>query len=43
VSRDLRLASAGARYVLVVEKECIFRRLVEDGVWAQQRCVLVTG
>lgn len=33
----------GATYILVVEKECIFRRLVEDCVWERVPCILVTG
>jgi DNA topoisomerase VI subunit A len=40
---DGAITNAGARYILVVEKECIFRRLVEDAVWARVPCVLVTG
>jgi DNA topoisomerase VI subunit A len=40
-----RLAAAGARFILVVEKEALFRRLVEDRVWEARgaRCVLLTG
>jgi len=35
----------GARFLLIVEKECIFRRLCEDRVWEQPglRCIVVTG
>lgn len=39
------LALDGARFILVVEKECIFRRIVEDRLWDDpgMRCVVVTG
>lgn len=39
------LAVDGARFILVVEKEAIFRRLVEDKIWENSgmRCVVVTG
>jgi len=30
-------------FVLVVEKECVFHRLVEDGVHERARCAVVTG
>jgi DNA topoisomerase VI subunit A len=43
VFAPLDVVDDGARFVLVVEKECIFRRMVEDGVAARQRCVIVTG
>lgn len=47
VCRAIRIANHGAAFVLVVEKECIFRRLVEDGFWRGSRelgpCLLVTG
>lgn len=34
-----------ARFILVVEKDCIFRRLVEDRIWERpgMECVIVTG
>jgi DNA topoisomerase VI subunit A len=37
--------SPSASFILVVEKECVFRRLVEDRVWERPatRCVLLTG
>jgi hypothetical protein len=40
----LRVRTA-ARFLLVVEKEAVFERLVEDRVWEQVRggCVVVTG
>ena len=40
-----RFRPHGARFLLVVEKEAIFRRLVEDRVWASPGlgCVVVTG
>lgn len=37
------LASRGAEVILVVEKDAIFARLVEDRVWESVPCVLVTG
>lgn len=37
------LASRGAQVILVVEKDAIFARLVEDRVWEAVPCVLVTG
>ena len=36
-------ANNGAEFILVVEKECIFRRLTEDRIWDIVSCVLVTG
>lgn len=40
----LRLAP-GTDFILLVEKECIFRRLCEDRVWEQpgMRCAVLTG
>ena len=40
-----RFSAYGARFLLVVEKEAIFRRLVEDRIWLQPGlgCVLLTG
>jgi meiotic recombination protein SPO11 len=45
VSGPLGVQQAGARFLLIVEKECIFRRLVEDRLWELpgMRCILVTG
>ena len=39
------LTPAGARFILVVEKEALFRRLCEDRLWEspKSRCVIVTG
>jgi DNA topoisomerase VI subunit A len=39
------LRPAGARFILVVEKEALFRRLCEDRLWEspKSRCVIVTG
>jgi DNA topoisomerase VI subunit A len=33
----------GAQCILVVEKECVFRRLVEDRIWEKFPCIVVTG
>ena len=33
----------GAQFILVVEKEGVFRRLVEDKVWAARPCIVLTG
>lgn len=40
-----RLRNAGAQFILVVEKEAVFRRLVEDRMWERPglRCIIVTG
>jgi meiotic recombination protein SPO11 len=40
-----RFRAAGARFLLIVEKEAVFRRLAEDRLWALpgMGCVLVTG
>ena len=49
VSHPVRVVNHGANFILVVEKECIFRRLVEDGFWRGEGggglgpCLLVTG
>jgi meiotic recombination protein SPO11 len=41
--QSLRFVNCGAEFVLVVEKECIFRRLCEDRLWARLPCVVLTG
>lgn len=33
----------GARFVLVVEKDAVFQHLVQDRLWEQLPCVLLTG
>jgi meiotic recombination protein SPO11 len=48
VFQDLHFVNHGAQFILVVEKECIFRRLIEDEFWkgcghSLGACVLVTG
>lgn len=49
VSHPVRIVNHGANFILVVEKECIFRRLVEDGFWRGEGggglgpCLLLTG
>jgi meiotic recombination protein SPO11 len=48
VFQDLQIVNHGCEFILVVEKECIFRRLVEDGFWRGRLggpgpCALVTG
>ena len=37
------IASRGARFLLIVEKEAIFARLVEGAVWRHAPCALITG
>jgi meiotic recombination protein SPO11 len=37
------IVNRGAEFVLVVEKDAIFSRLVEDKIWETVPCVLVTG
>jgi meiotic recombination protein SPO11 len=43
VSAPPVVSNRGAEYILVVEKDAIFARLVEDRVWEAVPCVLVTG
>jgi DNA topoisomerase VI subunit A len=45
VCEPIAFVGGGVRFILVVEKECIFRRLVEDRVWdrAGLECVVLTG
>jgi len=43
VSAPPVVSPRGAEYILVVEKDAIFARLVEDRVWEAVPCVLVTG
>ena len=38
-----RYLADGAHFILIVEKECVYRRLVEDVVWAHVPCILITG
>ncbi|KAJ1452878.1 Spo11/DNA topoisomerase VI subunit A [Pelagophyceae sp. CCMP2097] len=38
-----REIESDARCVVVVEKDGIFRRLVDDGYFARRKCILVTG
>lgn len=40
---ELRFASSRARCVLVVEKESVFRRLIDDGLTAKLPCLLITA
>lgn len=39
------ITPVGARFILVVEKEALFRRLAEDMIWdaPRARCIIVTG
>lgn len=40
---ELRFASSRARCVLVVEKESVFRRLIDDGFTSKLPCLLITA
>lgn len=40
---NFRLESLGARYVIVVEKDAVFKTLCESVVWNEVPCILITG
>ena len=40
---NLKFHSLGARYVLVVEKDAVFKSLCEKVIWNEVPCVLITG
>ncbi len=40
---EVEFVDYGAEYVLVIEKDAAFFRLVEDKIWKKQKCILVTG
>lgn len=39
----LKLESLGARYILVVEKDAVFKTLCEKIIWNEVPCILITG
>ena len=44
VMNPINIQNDGAQFILVVEKECIFRRLVEDKIWySNLPCIILTG
>lgn len=38
-----QFTKTSARFILVVEKECVFRRLCDERIWEKMSCVLLTG
>jgi DNA topoisomerase VI subunit A len=38
-----RFKSCKAKYLLLIEKEAVWHRLVEDGFWKKNHCLLLTG
>jgi meiotic recombination protein SPO11 len=40
---DTRCRLPGARFILVVEKDAVFQRLVEDRLFDELPCVIITG
>ena len=40
---NVKLESLGARYVLVVEKDAVFKTLCDKVIWNQVPCILITG
>jgi len=40
---SLEIVRVEASYVLVVEKDAIFQRLVRERFWAQENCILITA
>ena len=40
---DLKFESLGARYILVVEKDAVFKTLCDNLLWNEVPCVIVTG
>lgn len=40
---NLQFHSLGARYILVVEKDAVFKSLCEKVIWNEVPCVLITG
>ena len=40
---NIKLESLGARYVLVVEKDAVFKTLCEKVIWNEVPCILITG
>ena len=39
----LKLESLGARYILVVEKDAVFKTLCDKVIWNEVPCVMITG
>lgn len=40
---NLSLESLGARYIIVVEKDAVFKTLCEQVIWNEVPCILITG
>jgi meiotic recombination protein SPO11 len=43
LTEDLEMRTANATFILVVEKDSIFQRLVEDRFHVQHNCIMITG
>ncbi len=42
VDNDIEFVDVKAKYVLVVEKDALWQRLNEDGLWKKENCILIT-
>jgi DNA topoisomerase VI subunit A len=42
VDNDIEFVNVKAKYVLVVEKDALWQRLNEDGLWKKENCILIT-
>ncbi len=43
VDNDIEFADVKAKYVLVVEKQALWQRLNEDGIWKKEGCILMSS
>jgi DNA topoisomerase-6 subunit A len=42
VDNDIQFVDVKAKYVLIVEKDALWQRLNEDGLWKKENCIVMT-